>query len=413
MIVLDAINLGVNMDHDDVKSFSQGALKGIRVVDFSRYIAGPYCARLLAYLGADVVRVEKPSGGEDRYVTPLYGDTSALLSMTGLGKRGLTLDLKSPDSRVIVERLVGAADVVIVNMPAKVLKRMGLDYDSLKSIKKDIILTTQTCFGHDGPWSDWAGFDGIAQVMSGSAFMSGTEEGPRRSATPYADYTTAVLGAFGTIAALRQRDQDGEGQHVQTSLLGSAIGAFSSAIIEQETLNTDRRPDGNRGQTTAPTDIFRTRDGSVITQVVGDGLFSRIAKVIGKSEWIGDVRFESDQSRADHRNYICETVGKWASNYTTKEVLEKLSSVGVPCGPVLGITEVASHPQVNAMEFVEEINLVGANDKIHATRVPLDFSNYKPPLGKPPSIGEHSEEVLKEIGFSDSEIQDFMESHVI
>ena len=117
------------MKHKEVKAFSKGALKGIRVIDFSRYIAGPYCARLLAYLVADVIRVEKPSGGEDRFVTPLYGDTSALLSMTGLCIWGLTLDLKSPDSRVIVERLVESADVIIVNMPAKVLKRLGLDYD--------------------------------------------------------------------------------------------------------------------------------------------------------------------------------------------------------------------------------------------------------------------------------------------
>jgi crotonobetainyl-CoA:carnitine CoA-transferase CaiB-like acyl-CoA transferase len=401
------------MEQKEVKALSKGALKGVRVIDFSRYIAGPYCARLLAYLGADVIRVEKPSGGEDRFVTPLYGDTSALLAMTGLGKRGLTLDLKLPDSRVVVERLVKAADVVIVNMPAKVLKRMGLDYDSLKSIKRDIILTTQTCFGHDGPWSDWAGFDGIAQVMSGSAFMSGTEEEPRRSAAPYADYTTAVLGAFGTMAALRQRDRDGEGQHVQTSLLGSAIGVFSSAIIEQETLGTDRRPDGNRGQTTAPTDIFKTRDGSIITQVVGNGLFARIAKVVGKPEWIDDIRFQSDESRAEHRNFICETVGEWASKFTTEKVLEQLSDLGVPCGPVLGVTEVASHPQVDAMSFVESINPVSSEGKIHATRVPLDFSSYKSSLGQPPSIGEHSEEVLKEIGFNDSEIRRFRNSRVI
>ena len=401
------------MEQKEVKALSKGALKGVRVIDFSRYIAGPYCARLLAYLGADVIRVEKPSGGEDRFVTPLYGDTSALLAMTGLGKRGLTLDLKLPDSRVVVERLVKAADVVIVNMPAKVLKRMGLDYDSLKSIKRDIILTTQTCFGHDGPWSDWAGFDGIAQVMSGSAFLSGTEEEPRRSAAPYADYTTAVLGAFGTMAALRQRDRDGEGQHVQTSLLGSAIGVFSSAIIEQETLGTDRRPDGNRGQTTAPTDIFKTRDGSIITQVVGNGLFARIAKVVGKPEWIDDIRFQSDESRAEHRNFICETVGEWASKFTTEKVLEQLSDLGVPCGPVLGVTEVASHPQVDAMSFVESINPVSSEGKIHATRVPLDFSSYKSSLGQPPSIGEHSEEVLKEIGFNDSEIRRFRNSRVI
>ena len=147
--------------------------------------------------------------------------------------------------------------------------------------------------------------------------------------------------------------------------------------------------------------------------MVGNGLFSRIAKVIGKPDWIDDVRFESDQSRAEHRNYICETVGEWASQFTNEEVLEKLSNVGVPCGPVLGIGEVASHPQIESMGFVEEIGPLSSEDKIHGTRIPLDFSNYTSSLGQPPSVGEHSEEVLKEIGFSDSEIMRFRNDHVI
>ncbi len=401
------------MRGDDLEGFTKGALDGVRIIDFSRYIAGPYCASLLGYLGADVLRVEKPSGGEDRFVTPLHDDSSALLFMTGLGKRCLTLDLKAPEAEEIIYRLVVSADVVIANMPPKVLQRLGLDYDSLKSIKEDIILTTQTCFGHKGPWSDWGGFDGIAQVMSGSAYMSGVEHEPRRSATPYVDYTTAVLGAFGTVGALRQRDQDGKGQHVQASLLGSAIGAFSSAIIEQEALNTNRRPEGNRGQTSAPTDIFKTLDGSIITQVVGNGLFTRVAKVIGKPEWVNDVRFESDQLRAQHRDYICGTVSDWVGGFTTDEVLHELSSVGVPCGPVLGISDVASHPQVDAMKFIQEVDSSSSETKTSAVRVPLDFSRYKPSLRRPPGLGEHSDEALAEIGYSQAEIKDFRSKGVI
>jgi len=397
----------------ELSDFSQGALKGIRVIDFSRYIAGPYCAALLGYLGAEVIRVEKPTGGEDRFVTPIHDGSSSLLFMTGFGKKALTLDLKAVEAKEIIKRLVTTADIVVANMPPKVLKKLGLDYESLKSIKRDIILTTQTCFGHEGPWSDFNGFDGIAQVMSGSAFMSGTEDEPRRCATPYVDYTTAIFGAFGTLAALRQRDEFGAGQHVQASLLGSAIGAFSGAIIEQEALKTNRRPEGNRGQTSAPTNIFKTLDGSIITQVVGNGLFGRLAVVLGKPEWETDKRFQTDVLRAEHRHFICDVVSDWAADLRTDEAVQILSAAGVPSGPVLGISEVANHPQVEAMNFLQNVEYASSKNISPAVRVPLDFSNYAPVLEGPPQIGEHSEETLLEIGYTCLEIENFKINGVI
>ncbi|MCZ6665084.1 MAG: CoA transferase, partial [Gammaproteobacteria bacterium] len=166
----------------------RNALDGIRVIDFSRYIAGPYCATLLAYLGADVIRVEKPDGGEDRFVSPVSETASAVFLQTGCNKRSLCLDLKHERALEIVRRLVESADVVIANMPPAVLRRMGIDYQSLCAIKPDIVLTTQTAYGHEGPWRDRLGFDGNGQAMSGSAFLSGQPGQPSRSATPFVDF---------------------------------------------------------------------------------------------------------------------------------------------------------------------------------------------------------------------------------
>ncbi len=391
----------------------QSVLHGIRVLDFSRYIAGPYCAQLLGMLGADVIRIDKPGGGEDRFVGPLGDEYSAVFMMTGCSKRSITLDLKHPRAAEVVRRLVAQADVVIANMPAPVLERMGLDYATLRAIKPDIILTTQTCFGHDGPWAERGGFDGIGQVMSGSAWMSGTPGQPQRSATPYVDYSTAVLGAFGTLAALYQRRDTGVGQHVQASLLGSAIAAFSAPLIEQAVLGVNRVPSGNRGQTSAPTDLFAARDGHLITQVVGNGLFRRLAGVVGHPEWVDDPRFETDEMRGDGRDEICAAVAAWVAERSVDEAITAISSAGVPCGPVLDLDASRTHPQVLGMQLLREFEVPGIDGPVPAARMPLDFSAFNPTQTRPPAIGEHTDLVLREFGFEAGEIASLHDDAVV
>lgn len=392
---------------------SEAILKGVRVLDFSRYIAGPYCAQVLGWLGADVVRIDKPGGGEDRFVGPVGKDVSAVFMMTGAAKRSMTLDLKHQRAADVVRRLVAGADVVIVNMPPKVLSRMGLDYETLSAIKPDIILTTQTCFGHEGPWANRGGFDGIAQVMSGSAYMTGTPGEPRRAATPFVDYSTAVLGALGTLAALYQRRDTGKGQHVQASLLGTATAAFSPMLIEQAQLALNRQPTGNRGQTAAPTDIFQARDGHLITAVVGNGLFRKVADVVGHPEWRDDPRFATDELRGDHRDEICDTVAAWIAERSVDEVLETLGAAGVPCGPVHDLDQARTHPQTEAMGLLREFDIPGHDGPVTAARLPLDFSGYEPNPARPPLTGEHTDAILGEAGFSPTEIRSLRDSGVI
>tara|TARA_Y100001935_G_scaffold145197_1_gene119999 strand:+ start:1068 stop:2237 length:1170 start_codon:yes stop_codon:yes gene_type:complete len=388
-------------------------LDGIKVLDFSRYIAGPYCGALLAGLGAEVIRVERPEGGEDRFVGPVGDQLSSLFLKTGCAKKSITLNFRHENAKEVVGRLVGNADVVIANMPPKVLKGNGLDYETLKALNPRIILTTQTCFGHEGPLADRGGFDGIGQVMSGAAFMSGTPGQPRRAAAPYVDFATAALGAFGTLAAIIQRQSSSEGQHVQVSLLGSAFAIFAGALIEENLLKINRKPSGNRGQTAAPVDIIKAKDGEFIIQVVGNGLFKRLVTAIGKDDWIGRADLKTDELRGNSRDEVCAAVASWASKQTVRDAIAKLAAAGVPCGPVLRPEEAFDHEQVQAMKLKREFEFPGFDNLVSTVRMPIDFSGFSPTEGRPPLIGEHTDEVLSNAGFSIEEINVLREDSVI
>src|SRR6266498_3022100 len=251
-------------------------LEGIRVLDFGRYIAGPYCAALMAEHGAEVIRIEKREGSEDRFQAPVAATgEGALFLQMNRNKRGMTLDPMRPEGQEIVRKLVKTADVVVANLPPQTLAAMRLDYETLRSIKPDIILTTATAYGRGGPYSDRVGFDGVGQVMSGAVYMTGEAHQPYRAQVPWVDFSTALHCAFGTMVALMARRATGKGQVVEGALLATAVTLSNALLIEQAVIKRDRVPTGNRGQTAAPVDLFRTRDGWVLCQVIGQPLFRR------------------------------------------------------------------------------------------------------------------------------------------
>lgn len=382
-------------------------LDGIRVLDFTRYIAGPYCAALLAHLGADVIRVDRPDGSEDRYVTPVAPTAGAAFMQTACNKRGLTLDLGHPAARAIVRALVVKADIVVANLPLPALARAGLDYASLAAIKPDIILTTVTAFGSSGPWAARSGFDAVGQAMSGAMYLSGTAQGPGKAAAHYVDFATGALMALGTLSALWRRRDSGEGQHVEASLLGTALAVFNTQLIEQGVLAIDRRPSGNRSQTSAPSDVFATHDGHVAMHIVGNALFRRLAATIGAPEWGGDPRFANDSGRGDHRDEICARVAGWCANRSTAEVLEQLAAADVPCAPVLDLQQALDHPQTAALGLLHAIDYPGLVRPAPVAGLPLTLAGAKPDLSRPPLPGEHTDEVLREAGFTELEIARF------
>jgi crotonobetainyl-CoA:carnitine CoA-transferase CaiB-like acyl-CoA transferase len=385
-----------------------GVLDGVRVLDFGRYVAGPYCATLLGYLGAEVIRIEKREGSEDRYIAPIAaGGEGGVFFQTSCNKKSLTLDPATPQGREVVQRLVKTADVVVANLPPASLKSLGLDYASLAAIRADIILVTQTSFGDRGPLAASGGFDGVGQAMSGAMYMTGTPGQPVKSAAPYVDYSTAVLSAFGTLAALMQRAQTGQGQEVKASLLGTALSVFGSHLVEQSATGIDRVPSGNRVQTSAPSDVIATRDGHILVHVVGNGLFKRWARLMGDAErWIADPRFQSDASRGDHSEEILARMREWCAERTTEEALRELQAAGLPAGPVQNLRQALDHPQVAAMNLLREVaDFPGLSGVARVPDLPLELTVSGGGIERrPPLIGEHTDEILASLGYRSTEI---------
>ena len=285
-----------------------GPLQGIRVIDFGRFIAGPYCGMLLADMGADVIRVDRRQGSEDRYTGPVTsgGEGGAFLSLNR-NKRSVTLDTSKPQSAEIIRRLAKTADVVVANLPIGVMKKMGLDYDSLRLLKPDIILARVSAFGPDGPYAHRVGFDSVAQGMSGAMSLTGFPGAPVRSAVSFCDYGTALHTAFGVAMALFHRGKTGEGQIVDGALLATGVTFMQAFLAERSVVGIERESRGNAGFYSAPADTYRTRDGWVVVQTIGGDMFARWARMVGREELIrrSAIRgrsFAGGQSRDDHRS---------------------------------------------------------------------------------------------------------------
>lgn len=381
-------------------------LEGIRVLDFGRYIAGPYCAELLAHFGADVIRIEKLGGSEDRYTTPVTEDgQGALFFQMNCNKRGMTLNPTKPEGREVVKRLVRTADVVVASLPHPTLVEMGIDYASLKAIKEDIILTMVSTFGSVGPYSERVGFDGIAQVMSGATYIGGFPGQPMKSYAPYADYGTATSAALGTLAALIARQRTGRGQIVEGALLRTALAYANSVMIEQILLGVDRVGTGNRSQIAAPADIFKTRDGAIIIQVLGQPLFERWARLVGADAWIGDARFATDAERGRNGELISARAGAWCAERTTAEALLALEQARVPAGPVLSPQQAHDDPHVQAMGILNPVDYPGLPKAAPVVGTPVLLSETPGRITRrPPTLGEHTDEVMTEIGYSPEDI---------
>ncbi len=389
-------------------------LEGIRVLDFGRYIAGPYCAALLGDLGADVIRIERPGGGEDRPVTPVARDkTGAGFFQVNRNKRSLTLNPTSVAGREIVKKLIATADVVVANIPPQALAAMGIDLASLHAINPRVILTTGSAFGRGGPYSDRVGFDGIGQVMSGNTYISGTPDGgPHRSILPYVDFGTAANLAMGTLAALIARGKTGRGQMVEGSLLRTALTVANSCLIEEDQLTLGRKPQGNRGFNAAPSDIFKCRDGWILAQVVSNTLFKRWADLMGEPDWLTDPRFGSDEARGDNGDLISERMNRWAANYTCAEALVLLAEAKIPAGEVLSPAQALADPHIQTMFVAQDYPTLNKPARVVGPPVLLSDTPAEFHL-RAPEAGEHTDEILASIGYSGGEIAGLRASNII
>lgn len=378
-----------------------GVLEGIRVLDFGRYIAGPFCGTMLADLGAEVIRVEKLEGSEDRWVTPVVeGGEGAMFLQMGRNKLGLTLNPMKPEGREIVKKLVATSDVVIANLPYEDLQKMGIDYETISAINPRIILATTSTFGSEGPYKTRVGFDTIGQAMSGAMHLSGDGETPTRMNAPFVDFGTALLNTVGVLAALMDRARSGKGQKVETALLRTAINITNGHLIEQAMLDLNRVATLNRGFTAGPSDTFKCKDGWIYAMTIGQPLFVRWCKLMGDDTLATDPRFKDDLARGDNGEALSAIMQKWCDTRTVAEALAALEANRIPAGPVYTPQQTLDDKHVQEAKFFHPMEYPGAKMAVPVLQEPVKLS--RTPLTirrRAPQLGEHTEQILQELGY--------------
>jgi crotonobetainyl-CoA:carnitine CoA-transferase CaiB-like acyl-CoA transferase len=391
------------------------ALAGLKVLDFGRFIAAPWCAAILADLGAEVIRVERLEGGEDRWVTPVSktGD-GAMFLQCNRNKYSMTLSLQTPEGSEIKRRLVADSDVVIVNLPEAMLAELGLDYESLRAIKPDLIFVLGTAYGTGGPYSERVGYDGIGQVMSGAIYRSGTPGAPMRCSVPYADYGTAVCLAAGALAALYHRKSTGEGQKVEGALLSTALMMSNAMVIEQAVLKPDRVAIGNRGYASAPSDLFRVLDGWVLVQIVGQAQFKRWCRMIGEDHWLYDPRYADDNLRGLNNAALNDRMAEWCKERTKAEIIETLEQFRIPASAMYTLQDILEDEHIRKMGYYRHEDYPGLARSAPITETPFRLSKTPGSIRfRAPTVGEHTDLILRKIGYVPAEIAELRHKKVV
>lgn len=383
-----------------------GVLAGLRVLDFGKHVAGPWCAALLADLGADVIRVERPGGGDDRYIAPVAEDGSgAMYLVCNRGKRAITLASHRQEAREIVDALLATADVVVANLPAETRRRMGVDWDTLHPRHPRAVLVTATAFGDDGPYAERIGFDGTIQAMSGAIALSGEPGAPTRCWVPYIDFATGSHLAMGVLAALLARERTGLGQHVDGSLLNTGLLMGNRETVEAQVLGARRQPTGNRGQTSGPFDIFATADGFVMASVVGDRQFARWCQLVNRQELLADERFGTDTARGQHGEELSDIFGRWCAKRSTEKVMVELTRAGIAAGPVLRPEDLLNDPHVRFSGQLVDVPYPGLPRPAPIAEFPVALSGTPGRVrGPAPTLSADTGSVLTELGFNEARI---------
>ncbi|WP_304304134.1 CaiB/BaiF CoA-transferase family protein [Pseudacidovorax intermedius] len=397
------------------------ALDGIKVLDLSRVLAGPWCTQILADLGADVVKIERPGVGDDTrsWGPPFLKDAegqdttqSTYFTACNRNKRSMTVDMASAEGRQILRRMAAEADVVVENFKTGGLAQYGLDYASLRALNPRLVYCSVTGFGHDGPYAERAGYDLMIQAMSGMMSITGRPDaepggGPLRVGVALIDLFTGCYASTAILAALRAREASGEGQHIDMALLDVSMAILANQATAF--LNTGKPPQrqGNTHPSLAPYQDIATRDGSMLLAIGNNGQFARFCEAAGHAEWAADERFASNTLRVKHRAELIALMEAVTRTRTTAEWVTLLEDKAVPCGPINDIGQAFGDAQVQARGLAVTLPR-DAGDGIEAitgVASPLRLTATPPVLRRaPPALGQHTDEVLAELGFSADEV---------
>ena len=383
-----------------IRADSDGALKGLRVVDMTRVLAGPFCSMLLADMGAEVIKVEEPGKGDDaRGYPPFLRGASAYFTNLNRNKRSIVLNLKREEAKEILLNLLKKSDVLLENFKPGTMDKLGFSYDRVRDVNPGIIYASISGFGQYGPYKDRPGYDIIGQAMGGLMSVSGWPDSPpTRTGTAMADIVAGLNACIGILASLRGRERTGLGERIDVSLVDSMVSAMETVI--QIYLVEGRIPQrvGNRYEFIAPYNSFAAADGWVVIGVGGQEVWKRFCKVIGREDLTEDPDFSSNRSRVTNVERLDKIVTDWTSCRKVDEVVSLLMKASVPCSPILSVDQICRDPHIaEAREMIVEMDHP-MEGKIKVVSCPIKFGRMKPTIrSSAPMHGEHTCEVLQEI----------------
>lgn len=388
-------------------------LEGIKVLDLSRVLAGPWCTQLLADLGADVLKIERPGVGDDtrHWGPPWLGEgdqrVAAYFLSCNRGKRSAAIDFAKPEGAELVRKLAADADILIENFKVGALARFGLDAAALRSANPRMIYASITGFGQNGPYADRAGYDFIIQGMGGMMSVTGLPDdepggGPMRAGVAIADLFTGMYSCVAILSALYRREKSDEGATIDMALFDTQIAVMANQASNALISGRDPPRQGNTHPNIVPYQAFDASDQAIIIAVGNDGQFARFAEICGHPEWTADPRFESNEMRVANRADIVTMVAEVIRRKAAAEWLEQLESVGIPAGPINRISQALADVQAQHRQMVKTIAgvpVVGSPVRIDGTRADADLP--------PPGLGQHTAEVLEGLGLSSAEVARF------
>ena len=402
-----------------MENIQKGALGDITVLDMTRVLSGPFAGTWLGEMGANVIKIEIPNGGDEARRNPPFNEngSSAFFTVNNRNKRGITLDLKKNEGKDIFRDLVKKADVVLENFRPDVMDRLGLGYEELKKINPGIIYASISGFGTSGPYAKRPAYDVISQAMGGIMNLVGEEGGePLKIGASVGDITAGMNAIIGILAALHSRQNTGMGQKVETSLVESII-CLQQPENNRYFVNGQIVPrTGSRHATNCPYGTYHAKDGQYMIGVGKNELFVKLCcNVLGRPDAAEDPRFDSIANRVAHRDAVCELLEGWSTQYTVEEVVQKLLAEGIPAGPLLTIKELAEDPHFNdhrqMFPYMEQPGV----GPFRVTAMPIKFSDTETRISRPaPALGEHNEEVFAEfLGYTPEQVAQLKEQGII
>ena len=393
-----------------------GPLKGIRVLDLTRILAGPYATMILRDLGAEVIKIEQPEvGDEARDFGPFKNDFSLYFMSVNRGKKSITLNLKSRRGKELFLELVKGSDILVENFRPGTMEKLGLDYESLKEHHPSLLYAACSGFGQTGPYAMRGAYDMIIQGMGGIISITGEPDRPPvRVGTSIGDITSALFTAIGILSALRHRDQTGEGQLIDVGMLDCQVAILENAMVRYFSTGDIPRPLGRRHPAITPFEVFESADGYVVIAIGNNDLWRKFCEHVDCPELIDDERFHTNALRTQNHESLFPILTEIMRRHTTDAWVDALEAIGVPCGPVNTVDKVANDPQVLAREMIAEVEH-DTTGTVQIPGIPIKLSETPGQIDAPaPNLGEHTSEVLTDLlGLETEEVNQLKQNGIV